>query len=102
VNQATQTLPSFSRASAVPTTGPAPEATATVPSGAVAGAFGSVPTWKATPLPPGQLATGVPLLCVVADVLVAGTNVVCDMEPLTSFHVVPAEVAVAEYMAPRL
>ena len=64
--------------------------------------FGSVPTWKATPLPPGQLATGVPLLCVVADVLVAGMSVECDIEPLTSFHAVPAEVAVAEYMAPRL
>ena len=26
----------------------------------------------------------------------------CDIEPLTRFHVVPAELAVAEYTAPRL
>ena len=102
VNQASQTLPSVCLASVVPTTVPEPEETATVPSGLVAGVFGSVPTWNATPLPPGQDATGVPVLCVVADVSVCEMVVECDIEPLTRFHVVPAEVAVAEYIAPRL
>ena len=102
MNQATQTLPSVSRASVVPTTEPAPEDTATVPSGLVAGVFGSVPTWKATPLPPGQLTTGVPLLCVVADVSVSETLVDCDIDPFTSAQLVPAELLVAEYTAPRL
>jgi hypothetical protein len=55
-----------------------------------------------TPLPPGQLATGVPSLCVVAEVSVSDTIVDCDIDPGVSAHFVPAEVLVAEYMAPRL
>ena len=93
MNQATQTLPSVSRTSVVPTTEPAPEDTATVPSGLVAGVFGSVPTWKATPLPPGQLTTGVPLLCVVADVSVSEMLPDCDIDPLTQCPARPGRTA---------